>query len=165
MWHWLFSDGVGWLAALTGVLGTLTWLSTAAVYRNKKMLAAGAVMALLSACVLSGICEYNKARCTLAINEARYSVIVDEVMASPAKWDEVPFSDTVTVDTSGGGIRIAFDLGAGFIDDFKSIVYDERGDVMKPREPGLDPDMPLGGAYGNVRHLRGNWYFLYLYPD
>jgi hypothetical protein len=164
-WDWLLSDLLGGLSILTGVFGSLLWLICGAIYRNPKMLTAGGAMALLTIVVISGTCEAIKARGTLARNESSYTEIVSEVLASPSKWKEVPYSDSVTVDLAGGGVRIAFDLGAGFIDDFKSIVYDERGDVIKPRESGLDPNVPFGGDFARAVHLRGNWYFLYLYPE
>jgi hypothetical protein len=73
--------------------------------------------------------------------------------------------DTAFVDTNGGGVRIAFDLGAGFIDDHKSIVYDAEGRIAQPRTPGKNDHLPFEGYYSTVMHLDGPWYFVNLYPD
>lgn len=163
-WDWI-AESIGFLAALAGIPGALFWLVSAVFYRSKRMLVFGIVIAAASVVVVSRYGEIIKAHATLAIHRSRFLSTAREVLKSPAKWEAAGRIDSATVDTNGGGVRVAFDLGAGFIDDHKSIVYDPEGAVTQQRTPGENDHLPFEGYYGTVIHLDGPWYFVNLNPD
>ena len=163
-WNWLF-EGIGGLASLVGIPGALFWLISAAFYKSKRMFVCGAIVAACSVLVLSNVGETIKAYVTLAIHRKHFSSTVAEALKSPERWQAAERLDNVTLDTNGGGVRVAFDLGAGFIDDHKSIVYDAEGRIAQPRTPGKNDHLPFEGYYSTVMHLDGPWYFVNLYPD
>ena len=164
MVYWSYgAEFVGFFAGLAGVVGGLFWIVAGVFEKSKRVLALGLIVGILSGFVLSSAFEWTKVRATFFLNRSYYQQQADLILKSknPA---EVEKDDDIIVDTSGGGLRIAFDLGAGFIDDFKSIVYDPNGDIM--RAPiGLNDNSPFGGNYAYVQHITGPWYFFYLLPD
>jgi hypothetical protein len=154
---------IGFFAAFGGVFGGLIWVAEGAVFKSRKVFLLGLIIGLLSVLVLSEAFEWTKVRITFLLNRTYYQKQVDMILKSknPA---QVETDDDIIVDTSGGGLRIAFDLGAGFIDDFKSIVYDPKGDIVNA-PPGLNDNAPFGGDYSRVQRITGHWYFVYLSPD
>lgn len=164
-WDYVWGYALSGLAALSGSVGALMWLVAAAVLRSKRMLAAAFATVACVGLTYSGWQDRIKMQSTLALNESRYMKIVDDVMKSPSTWNELGQTREVGVDTTGGGVRVAFDLGEGYMGDFPSIIYDQEGSLRAPSYGELTEELPFSGQYHSVRHVRGPWYFAYLYPD
>ena len=86
-------------------------------------------------------------------------------LESPLRIVDGHRNDEVEVDIDGGGFRVAFDLGGGFMGDFPSIVYDREGSIRVPSSGEFAENEPFNGQYHSVQHLKGPWYFVRLYPD
>jgi hypothetical protein len=129
------------------------------------MVIAGLVMALAAALAFFGMPNKLKLRVTLAANESRYLKIINEIRKSPDTWNDAHSKEVVSIDQTGGTLRVGFDMGNGFLDDCWNIVYDPSGEIMKANEPGSSENEPFQGIVGTTRHLRGPWYFAIFFPD
>jgi hypothetical protein len=159
-----FIGAVGALASLIGIPGALCWLLGAALLRSKRMLVVGAAMGCLSMIVLSGTGNVIKAHAVLSYKQGSFLSTIDEIKVQPEKWLEND-ALAVTIDIVDNEPIVAFDLGGGFLDDYPKILYDPRGLIRQSTAGKRAEDLPFDANYGSVWHLRGPWYYMYMYPD
>lgn len=158
-WSW-FAELPHGLLALAGAGGAIVLFIGGFAFRSLRTFLLGIVVLSMSMVTLTNNMEPIKAHATLALNEQRYAKIVDSLEEAPDRaYDEV-WTDQTT-----GSLIVVFDLGAGLIDDCKSIAHDPNGALANRHVYGLSEDLPFGGNYKDVVHLRGPWYFVNMYPD
>ena len=105
------------------------------------------------------------AHCKFWREKTHYQSVVAKVVASE---DNPEFNHPIIVD-SGPPLRVAFSWG-GILDNWRGIVYDPTGEVMKANILDVntwsnrnDPDYAsvarfFGGTLIRAQHLEGDWY-------
>ena len=163
-WNY-FIGAIGVLASLAGIPGALCWLIAALLLRSRRMLVVAVSMGCLSMLVLNRTGEMIKAHVALAFNEGSFLSTIDDIQAKPNEWVDMHNSSEIAVDLIEGQPIVAFDLGGGYMGNYPRIVNDPRGLIRTASYGENVSGLPFDGQYHSVLHLRGPWYYAYLFPD
>jgi hypothetical protein len=152
------------LAMLSGFVGAFLVFCTAAATRSKRILLLGVAMAVCLVLPFGDRQTEVRLWFLLLRNESRYLAIVEEIKKSPATWNDNHGSREARADVVEGTVRVAFELG-GFFDDIPTLVHDSTQTLTDPNGDSPLDKQPFRGSHSRVRHLRGPWFFVLMYPD